>query len=138
MLAFLFARYLLGQLLQDKYQLQLDRFNREMEASGSRYLLTLRLIPIFPFFLINFLSGLTRVPLKTFAWTTALGIIPGTIIFAYAGQPDRLDQFPGGDPLDESDHGPDAPGMLRSFPGLVQPHQSCKKPERPLQGMNFY
>lgn len=85
-LAFLVARYLLGRQLQDKYHLQLDRFNREMESSGSRYLLFLRLIPIFPFFLINFLSGLTRVPLRTFAWTTALGIIPGTIVFAYAGR----------------------------------------------------
>jgi uncharacterized membrane protein YdjX (TVP38/TMEM64 family) len=85
-LAFLFARYLLGEQLQDKYRQQLDRFNREMEAEGWRYLLTLRLIPIFPFFLINFLAGLTRVPLKTFAWTTALGIIPGTAVFAYAGR----------------------------------------------------
>ena len=85
-LAFLVARYLLGKQLQDKYQQQLDRFNREMEASGSRYLLFLRLIPVFPFFLINFLLGLTRVPLKTFAWTTAVGIIPGTIVFAYAGR----------------------------------------------------
>ena len=84
-LAFLSARYLLGQQLQNKYQKQLDRFNREMETEGWRYLLTLRLIPIFPFFLINFLSGLTRVRLRTFAWTTALGIIPGTIVFAYAG-----------------------------------------------------
>lgn len=85
-LAFLSARYLLGQQLQNKYQKQLDRFNREMETEGWRYLLTLRLIPIFPFFLINFLSGLTRVRLRTFAWTTALGIIPGTAVFAYAGR----------------------------------------------------
>jgi len=85
-LAFLTARHLLGKQLQEKYQLQLDRFNREMEVEGWRYLLTLRLIPIFPFFLINFLSGLTRVPLKTFAWTTSLGIIPGTAVFAYAGR----------------------------------------------------
>jgi len=85
-LAFLSARYLLGRHLQEKYQAHLDGFNREMEASGARYLLTLRLIPVFPFFLINFLSGLTKVPLKTFAWTTSLGIIPGTIVFAYAGR----------------------------------------------------
>jgi len=84
--SFLIARYLLGQQLQDKYQQQLGRFNREMEAAGSRYLLFLRLAPIFPFSLINFLSGLTRVPLKTFAWTTSLGIIPGTAVFAYAGR----------------------------------------------------
>jgi uncharacterized membrane protein YdjX (TVP38/TMEM64 family) len=85
-LAFLVARYLLGQQLQHTYQQQLNRFNREMETAGSHYLLFLRLVPIFPFFLINFLSGLTRVPLKTFAWTTSLGIIPGTVVFAYAGR----------------------------------------------------
>jgi len=85
-LAFLFARYLLGQQLQHKYRQQLDQFNREMEAAGARYLLTLRLVPVFPFFLINFLSGLTKVPLRTFAWTTAVGIIPGTVVFAYAGR----------------------------------------------------
>jgi uncharacterized membrane protein YdjX (TVP38/TMEM64 family) len=85
-LAFLVARYLLGNRMQEKYQKQLSTFNEEMEKNGSRYLLTLRLIPVFPFFLINFLSGLTKVPLKTFAWTTALGIIPGTVVYAYAGQ----------------------------------------------------
>lgn len=86
MLAFLAARYLLGNRLQEKYQKQMAAFNREMEKNRSRYLLTLRLIPVFPFFLINFLSGLTNVPLATFSWTTALGIIPGTVVFAYAGR----------------------------------------------------
>jgi len=85
-LAFLAARYLLGNRLQEKYQEQFTAFNREMKKNGSKYLLTLRLIPLFPFFLINFLSGLTAVPLATFAWTTALGIIPGTAVFAYAGR----------------------------------------------------
>jgi uncharacterized membrane protein YdjX (TVP38/TMEM64 family) len=84
--AFLSARYLLGDRLQQKYGGQLERFNREMERNGASYLLTLRLIPIFPFFLINFLAGLTKVPLKTFFWTTAVGIIPGTAVFAFAGQ----------------------------------------------------
>ena len=85
-LAFLIARYLLGTWLQEKYRNQLSTFNKEMGENGSRYLLTLRLIPVFPFFLINFLSGLTNVPVKTFVWTTALGIIPATVIFAYAGR----------------------------------------------------
>jgi len=84
--SFLIARYLLGNRLQEKYRNQLSTFNKEMGENGSRYLLTLRLIPVFPFFLINFLSGLTNVPIKTFVWTTALGIIPATVIFAYAGQ----------------------------------------------------
>jgi uncharacterized membrane protein YdjX (TVP38/TMEM64 family) len=84
-LAFLSARYLLGSRLQASYGAQLAKFNGEMERNGVRYLLTLRLIPVFPFFLVNFLSGLTRVPLSSFTWTTAIGIIPGTVVFAYAG-----------------------------------------------------
>ncbi|MHB8844346.1 MAG: TVP38/TMEM64 family protein [Nitrospirota bacterium] len=84
-LAFLSARYLLGARLQDTYRDRLAAFNSEMTRNGARYLLTLRLIPVFPFFVVNFLAGLTRVPLATFAWTTALGIIPGTAVFAFAG-----------------------------------------------------
>jgi uncharacterized membrane protein YdjX (TVP38/TMEM64 family) len=86
LLAFLSARYLVGDRLQQAYTAQLERFNREMERNGIRYLLTLRLIPIFPFFLVNFLAGLTRVPFTAFAWTTAAGIVPGTIVYAFAGQ----------------------------------------------------
>ena len=85
-LAFLMARYLLGNWLQEKYQRQLIPFNEEIQKNGPRYLLTLRLIPVFPFFVINFLSGLTNVSAKTFIWTTALGIIPATAVFAYAGR----------------------------------------------------
>ena len=85
-LAFLSARYLVGEHVQQKYQQQLSRFNHEMESNGYRYLLALRLVPIFPFFLINFLSGLTKVPLRTFAWTTSLGIIPATVVYAFAGR----------------------------------------------------
>ena len=84
-LAFLSARYLLGSRLQESYGAQFAKFNSDMEQNGSRYLLTLRLIPVFPFFLVNFLAGLTRVALSSFTWTTALGIIPGTAVFAYAG-----------------------------------------------------
>ncbi len=85
-LAFLTARYLLGNWLQQKYQHQLRAFNEEMHTNGSRYLFTVRLIPVFPFFIINFLSGLTNVPVRTFFWTTACGIVPVTFIFAYAGR----------------------------------------------------
>jgi uncharacterized membrane protein YdjX (TVP38/TMEM64 family) len=85
-LAFLSARYLLGTRIQERYREQLATFNREMERNGPRYLLTLRLLPVFPFFLVNFLSGLTRVSLRTFIWTTSLGIIPGSVVYAFAGQ----------------------------------------------------
>jgi len=84
-LAFLSARYLIGTRIQSAYGKQLERFNAEMERNGNRYLLTLRLLPVFPFFLVNFLSGLTRVPLTTFAWTTSLGIIPGSLVYSFAG-----------------------------------------------------
>lgn len=84
-LAFLSARYILGNRLQERYRQQLAKFNEEFAKNGTRYLLTLRFVPIFPFFLINFLSGLTQVPLRTFIWTTSVGIIPGTAVFAYAG-----------------------------------------------------
>ncbi len=84
--AFLFARYLLGNRLQEKYKNQFEKFNRELDWNGTSYLLTLRLIPVFPFFLINFLAGLTKIPLQTFLWTTSAGIIPGTAVYAYAGQ----------------------------------------------------
>lgn len=85
-LAFLVARYLLGDWIQEKYRSQLATFNREMARNGSRYLLSLRLVPAFPFFLINVLAGFTKVPLGTFIWTTSLGIIPGSAVYAYAGQ----------------------------------------------------
>jgi len=85
-IAFLSARYVLGKRLQEKYRDALKKFNEEFERNGISYLLTLRLIPIFPFFLINFLVGLTKVPLKTFVWTTALGIMPATAVFAFAGR----------------------------------------------------
>ncbi|MBP1731190.1 MAG: associated Golgi protein-related protein [Deltaproteobacteria bacterium] len=56
-LGFLFARYILGNKVQEKYASQLERFNRELDENGHLYLLTLRLIPAFPFFLINLLAG---------------------------------------------------------------------------------
>jgi len=49
-------------------------------------LMTLRLIPLFPFFLVNMVSGLTRVSLGTYVTATAIGIIPGSFVFAYAGR----------------------------------------------------
>jgi len=84
-LAFLSARYVIGDSVQRRYAAQLETFNRELERNGHLYLLTLRLIPVFPFFLINFLSGLTRIPLWTFVWTTALGIVPGSLVYTFAG-----------------------------------------------------
>lgn len=84
-LAFLVSRYLLGDYLQNKYTDKLKTFNEEIVKNGQNYLLTLRFIPAFPFFLINIFAGLTRIPLRTFVWTTSLGIIPGSFVYIYAG-----------------------------------------------------
>ena len=84
-LAFLFARYILGEKVQEKYKKQLEKFNKELEANKYQYLFTLRFMPIFPFFLVNFLCGVTKLDLKAFFITTSLGIIPGSFVYIYAG-----------------------------------------------------
>jgi uncharacterized membrane protein YdjX (TVP38/TMEM64 family) len=84
--AFLASRYLVGKYFQEKYSEKLEKFNKEILSHGHNYLLILRLIPIFPFFLINIFSGLTNISLKTFIWTTAVGIVPGTFLYAFAGK----------------------------------------------------
>ena len=83
--AFLFARYIIGAKLQEKYAQQLQKFNKELKENKYQYLFSLRFLPIFPFFLVNFLAGLTKVDFKTFVITTSLGIIPGSFVYTYAG-----------------------------------------------------
>jgi uncharacterized membrane protein YdjX (TVP38/TMEM64 family) len=84
-MAFLIARYLIGDWLQKRYKEGLASFNKEITENGYNYLLTLRLIPIFPFFLVNIFAGITRIPLITYAWTTMVGIAPASFVFIYAG-----------------------------------------------------
>ena len=85
-LAFLSARFVLGETLQARYASQLQTFNNEIATHGAHYVLTLRLLPVFPFFLVNLLAGISTVPLRTFMWTTSLGIIPGSFVYAFAGK----------------------------------------------------
>jgi len=84
--AFWFARYLIGNWVHKKYGAKLKKFDKEWERDGAYYLLTLRFIPIFPFFLINLFGGLTKIPTRTFIWTTSLGIFPGSFVYAFAGK----------------------------------------------------
>ena len=84
-LAFLTARYLLRDAVQKRFGPKLEVLNRELESRGFSYLLFLRLVPVFPFFLINLSSGLTRLSLKTFILGTLIGIIPGGFIYVNAG-----------------------------------------------------
>jgi uncharacterized membrane protein YdjX (TVP38/TMEM64 family) len=84
-LAFLVTRYLLRDTILKRFGPQLEGINRELEARGFNYLLFLRLVPLFPFFLINLAAGLTRLPLRTFVLGTLIGIIPGGFVYVNAG-----------------------------------------------------
>ncbi|MDD5772687.1 MAG: TVP38/TMEM64 family protein [bacterium] len=84
-LVFLAARYLLGEWIQKRYKDRLVKFNDEINENGYKYLLIMRFIPVFPFFLINILAALTAIPFITFVWTTSVGIIPGSLVYTFAG-----------------------------------------------------
>ena len=84
-LAFLAARYLFRDVIRNKFGPRLEKINRELETRGLNYLLFLRLVPVFPFFLINLGAGLTNMPLRTFVLGTVVGIIPGSLVFCNAG-----------------------------------------------------
>lgn len=83
--AFLTARYLLRDSIQARYGDKLRNINAGIEKDGAFYLFTLRLVPLFPFFLINLLLGLTRMPARTFFWVSQLGMLAGTLVFVNAG-----------------------------------------------------
>jgi len=84
-LSFLVTRYLLRDAVLSKFGNKLEGINKELEERGINYLLFLRLVPLFPFFLINLAAGLTRLPLRTFVLGTFFGIIPGGFVFVNAG-----------------------------------------------------
>ncbi len=84
-LAFLIARFLLGNTLQEKYRDKLQKINDGVKRDGGFYLFTMRLIPAIPFFLINILMGLTPIRARTFYWVSQLGMLPGTIVYVNAG-----------------------------------------------------
>ncbi len=85
-LAFLVARFLLRDSIQAKFGDKLKAFNAGVEKEGGFYLFTLRLVPAFPFFMINVVMGLTTMKTWTFFWVSQLGMLAGTIVFVYAGQ----------------------------------------------------
>jgi len=85
-LAFLAARYVLRDSVEQKFGRWLEPLQQGFAKNAFSYLLTLRLIPLFPFFVVNLVSGLTRVSVGTYMAATALGIIPGSFVYAYAGR----------------------------------------------------
>jgi uncharacterized membrane protein YdjX (TVP38/TMEM64 family) len=85
-LAFLLSRHLIGEWIQKRYETQLRRFNREVARHGVNYLFILRVIPVMPAFLVNYLSGLTRMSTVRFAVVSFLGILPGAVVYSVAGR----------------------------------------------------
>ncbi|MDB5334649.1 MAG: ydjZ 4 [Planctomycetaceae bacterium] len=83
--AFLMSRYLLRDVIQHRFGQQLAGFNAAFEREGAFYLFTLRLIPAAPFFVVNAGMGLTPISVRTYWWVSQLGMLPGTILYVYAG-----------------------------------------------------
>jgi uncharacterized membrane protein YdjX (TVP38/TMEM64 family) len=108
-LAFLVSRFLLRDWVQARFGERLRAINAGVEKEGAFYLFTLRLVPIFPFFIINLAMGLTPLRTLTFYWISQLGMLPGTAVYVNAGT--QLGQI-------ESLSGILSPG-LKSSPGAT-------------------
>ncbi|MCO4792246.1 MAG: TVP38/TMEM64 family protein [Bacteriovoracaceae bacterium] len=95
-LSFLFSRYFLKGFVQEKFGDKLTTINEEFKKEGAFYLFTLRLIPVFPFFLINLLMGLTPIKTTTYFFVSQLGMLAGTAVYINAGlQLSKLDSLAG-------------------------------------------
>jgi len=85
-LACFVSRFVLRDWVQHKFSDKLKTVNEGIEREGALYLLTLRLIPVFPFWLINLVMGLTKMPLRTFYWVSQVGMLAGTVVYVNAGK----------------------------------------------------
>jgi SNARE associated Golgi protein/Pyridine nucleotide-disulphide oxidoreductase len=102
----LVSRYLLRDSVKSKFGARLADIDRGIEREGAFYLFTLRLVPVFPFFVINLLMGLTKMKASTFYWVSQLGMLAGTLVYVNAGT--QLAQV-------SSLRGILSPGLLGSF-----------------------
>lgn len=84
-IAFLMARFILRDSIQGKYAEQLKKFNQGFEKEGNFYLLALRLVPVFPFFMVNMVMGILPIKTRAYYWVSQLGMLPGTAVFVFAG-----------------------------------------------------
>ena len=105
-LAFLMSRFVLKESIQNKFGDRLKTINKGIEKDGAFYLFTLRLVPAFPFFLINMLMGLSSIKVSTFFIISQIGMLAGTLVFVNAGT--QLAQI-------DSLSGILSPGLLISF-----------------------
>jgi pyruvate/2-oxoglutarate dehydrogenase complex dihydrolipoamide dehydrogenase (E3) component/uncharacterized membrane protein YdjX (TVP38/TMEM64 family) len=106
LLAMLVSRYVLRDSVKSKFGARLDDIDRGIEREGAFYLFTLRLVPLFPFFVINLLMGLTKMKATTFYWVSQLGMLAGTLVYVNAGT--QLAQI-------DSLGGILSPGLIGSF-----------------------
>ena len=95
-LAFLASRFFLGDWIKGRFGSQIETFNSNIDKDGAFYLFTVRLVPVFPFFLVNLVMGLTRIKTGVFYVVSQLGMLAGTIVFVNAGtQLARIDSLSG-------------------------------------------
>ena len=85
-LAMLVSRYLLRDWVQRRFAAQMSTIDAGMDRDGARYLFALRLMPLFPFFLVNLLMGLTRIQVRHYWWVSQLAMLPATVIYLNAGR----------------------------------------------------
>jgi uncharacterized membrane protein YdjX (TVP38/TMEM64 family) len=105
-LACFVARFFLRDWVQGKFGDRIVKINEGIEKEGAFYLFTLRLIPVFPFWIINLVMGLTKMPLRRFYWVSQLGMLAGTMVYINAGKElARIDSL----------KGIISPGLLVSF-----------------------
>ncbi|HEX4598424.1 MAG TPA: FAD-dependent oxidoreductase [Burkholderiaceae bacterium] len=90
-LACLAARFILRDWVQTRFGDRLAAIDEGMRREGAFYLFALRLVPVFPFFVINLLMGLTAIPVRTFYWVSQLGMLPATLVYVVAGT--QLEHF---------------------------------------------
>jgi uncharacterized membrane protein YdjX (TVP38/TMEM64 family) len=94
--AFLIARFILGDWVQEKFGDRIEPINKGIEQDGGFYLFSLRLVPVFPFFIINVVMGLTKIKTFTFFWVSQVGMIAGAAVYANAGtQLAKIDSLSG-------------------------------------------
>jgi uncharacterized membrane protein YdjX (TVP38/TMEM64 family) len=84
-LAFISSRFLLRDWVSSKFGERMQAIDDGLARDGAFYLFTLRLIPLFPFFVVNLVMGLTRIKTPTFYWVSQIGMLPATIVFVNAG-----------------------------------------------------
>lgn len=85
-LAMLISRFMLRDWVQARLGQRLSAIDQGIAREGAAYLFALRLVPVFPFFLINLAMGLTKLPARTFWWVSQLGMLPGTLVYVNAGR----------------------------------------------------